>query len=142
MYNVDTVNNVIQKESMLLIAKQYKSKIIEYVKKNAGCSLKDISQSISNTLSYSSICKLLKSNGISHKRISTRIVCKDLTQIEESRKIFVKDLNYNIHDAIYIDETAFKISDIKRYGYTIKGEEINKTVMGGALKVANIISNR
>lgn len=37
-------------------------------------------------------------------------------------------MNYNIDEAIYIDVTSFKLSDLKRYGYTIKGEEINKTI--------------
>ena len=106
-------------------SKIYKNNIIEYVTNNRGCSLKDISKSINCEISNSSICRIIKKNNLTHRRISNRIICKDMDDINKNRKEFVKNMNYKIEDAIFLDEVSFKITDLKRYGYGVKGEEIN-----------------
>ena len=37
-------------------------------------------------------------------------------------------MDFNINDAIYIDESSFCINQIKNYGYSKKGEKINKLI--------------
>jgi hypothetical protein len=37
-------------------------------------------------------------------------------------------MDYKINDAVFIDESSFTITDMRRYGYTIKGQEINNVV--------------
>ena len=37
-------------------------------------------------------------------------------------------MDYKIHDAVFIDESSFTITDMKRYGYTVQGQEINNVV--------------
>ena len=106
-------------------SKIYKNNIIEYVTNNRGCSLKDISKSINCEISNSSICRIIKKNNLTHRRISNRIICKDMDDINKNRKEFIKNMNYKIEDAIFLDEVSFKITDLKRYGYGVKGEEIN-----------------
>ena len=37
-------------------------------------------------------------------------------------------MDYKISDAVFIDESSFTINDMKRYGYTVQGQEINNVV--------------
>ena len=91
---------------------------------NLGCSLEDIKKSINNELSPSTICKILKQNKITHKRISNRVVCDSLENIDNKRTEFMKNLNFDVEDAVYIDETSFCLNDLKNYGYSKSGESI------------------
>jgi hypothetical protein len=107
----------------------YRNNIISYVNSNEGCSLKEIKEhATNNIISNSTICKLLKKENISHKRINNRIICKDIALIEQNRKDFVSNINYDIKDIIFIDESSFCITDLKRYGYSFKGKEIKKLI--------------
>ena len=93
----------------------YKNNIISYVNSNEGCSLKEIKEhATNNTISNSTICKLLKKENISHKRINNRIICKDIALIEQNRKDFVSNINYDIKDIIFIDESSFCITELKK----------------------------
>ena len=105
----------------------YINSIKTYVANNEGCVLNDIKNSINNMLSNSTICRILKENKITRKKINNRIVCKDINKIKESRNIFANNnhdeqfLNY-----ISIDESSFCITDINKYGYSKAGKEIKK----------------
>jgi len=52
----------------------FKNEIINYVEKNNGCSLIDISNNINKKLSLSSICRVLQDNNITHKKINNQII--------------------------------------------------------------------
>ena len=122
-----TTYNMIKKLHGLNKKKEYESAIIEYVNNNEGCTLNDIIKNVTNTLSKSSICRLLKENNISRKRIRNRIVCKDINKIMIERNNFANNLNSNdFNNYISIDESSFCISDVKLYGYSKKNKEIKK----------------
>lgn len=105
----------------------YVNSIVEYVRNNKGCSIYDIYlHAVNRQISLSTISRIAKANGISHKRINNKVIGKDIAKIEEERKTFAQERNYDIKDAIFIDETSFCINDHKRYGFGMKGEEINK----------------
>ena len=104
----------------------FEDNIISYVHNNPGCSLNDILISIPNiNISKSSICKILKKNNITRKLINNKILPLNIDVIEYKRKIFKNNIN-NFYNFISIDETSFCISDYIRYGYSKKGEIINK----------------
>lgn len=108
--------------------KELVDKIINYINKNSGCSLKDIKNYINNKISISTIHRILKNNNISHKKIKNHLVFKSKNEIDSIRKEFVKNINIDdINNNIYIDESSFCINDNKRYGYSLKGHKINIT---------------
>lgn len=101
--------------------------IVNYVTNNKGCSIYDIYlNAVNKQISLSTISRIAKANGISHKRINNKTICKDETKVLEERKTFARGRNYNIEDVIFIDEVSFCIDDHKRYGFGLKGEEIKK----------------
>lgn len=102
-------------------------KLIHYENKNEGCSLKDIKEYINNELSFSSICRILKKNNITKKRISNKISPLDEEKIINNRITFSKEINDDqIKEAFYLDETSFCISDYKKQGYSKKNKLIQK----------------
>ena len=71
----------------------------------------------------------LKENNISHKRIQNRIVCKDINKIKEDRNNFSNNNdNNNFNEYISIDESSFCITDLQKYGYSKKGQEIKRII--------------
>ena len=106
----------------------YLSVINNYVESNSGCSLNDIHLNIKKEISKTSIINILKKLNITHKRINNHIICKDPGKIIDERKLFVDNLNFNINDAIYIDESSFCVNQVVNYGYSKKGVEINKLI--------------
>lgn len=121
----EEIFNRINKKSYKLI--HYENKIVDFVNKNEGCSLKDIDEHIDNELSFSSICRILKINGITKKRISNKISPLDEEKIIKNRITFSKQIiNNQINEAFYLDETSFCISDYKRHGYSKKSKPIQK----------------
>ena len=74
-----------------------------------------------NNLSKSSVCRILKENNISRKRIQNKIVCKDINKIKEDRNKFSNNNdNNNFNQYISIDESSFCITDLQKYGYLKK----------------------
>lgn len=98
----------------------YTTNIIDYVNNNEGCTLKNIRDYIDNKLSYTSICRILKENNITRKKIQNRIVCKNIDKINEDRTNFANNSdNDNFSEYISIDESSFCVNDLQRYGYSI-----------------------
>ena len=109
---------------------KFNNLIINYVNENLGCNLKDINTNITkNEISLSSICRVLKENNISRKKINTKIVCKDENKIIEDRKNFCEETNKtDFYDYISIDESSFCINQVNNYGYSKKNVEIHKII--------------
>lgn len=108
----------------------YEASIVEYVDNNNGCSLNDIHMHIDKHISKSSICKLLKKNKITRKKVNTRIVGKDIEKIKQDRHNFsdkIKNENIIFNDLYLIDESSFCINDYSNKGYSKSGVEIKKT---------------
>ncbi len=55
-------------------SKTFREKIVNFVRNNIGCSLDDIWLAVDKNLSKSAICRVLQVNGLSHRRISNRVV--------------------------------------------------------------------
>jgi hypothetical protein len=55
-------------------SKTFSEQIVNFVINNAGCSLNDIWLAVDKNLSKSAICRVIKANGLSHRRISNRVV--------------------------------------------------------------------
>jgi hypothetical protein len=72
--------------------------------------------------------RILKENNISRKRIQNRIVCKDVTKIKEDRINFSNNDNSKFSEYISIDESSFCITDLQKYGYSKKGQEIKRMI--------------
>ena len=96
---------------------QFSSKIVDYVKENNGCTLNDITKNITNNKlraqralrgltgpSLSTICRIIKDNNNTRKKIYNKIVCKDINQIIDERKLFNKNILENYFDYISIDD--------------------------------------
>lgn len=109
----------------------YTNDILTFVKNNEGCNLKEISNHINNELAPSTISIMLKKNNITHKKYKTHIIPKSESEIIELRKDYSNTINKNdfINNTISIDETSIKISDVRRFGYSEKGKEINKNII-------------
>ena len=108
---------------------KYINSIIDYVNKNNGCSLIDINKNVTkNNISLSTICRILKDNKISRKKLNIRVVCKDINKIEEDRINCSLLIDDNFYDYISIDESSFCINDILNYGYSKKNVEIKKII--------------
>jgi hypothetical protein len=85
---------------------QYTDSIIQYVNNNNGCSLEDIKNNITNNnLSFSSICRVLKENNITRKKIINKIVCKDIDKIIKERHDYKTSINESYYDYISVDES-------------------------------------
>lgn len=104
----------------------YLSEVKLFVDQNNGCSLNDIYLHINKKISKSSIINIHKKLNITNKKINNHIVCKDIAVVIQERKIFAENMNWDINDAIFIDESSFCINEIKEYGYSKKGIKINK----------------
>ena len=105
----------------------YILKIIDFVYKNEGCLLNDIYEFLNKEISKSTICRILKENGITRKRCNIRVVCKDIDKIEEIRYEFSKNVEDDTFlESEFIDETSFCVNDIYNYGFSKKGKEILK----------------
>ena len=88
---------------------QYADSIIQYVNNN-GCSLEDIKNNVTNNnLSFSSICRVLKENNITRKKIINKIVCKDIEKIIKERHEYKESINESYFDYISIDESRLKM---------------------------------
>lgn len=106
---------------------KYSLNIINFVYKNEGCLLEDIYNFINKEISKSTICRILKENNITRKRCNIRVVCKDISKIEEIRNEFSKNvIKEEFLESEFIDETSFCVNDIINYGYSEKGKEILK----------------
>jgi hypothetical protein len=133
-FNYNIINNIPVTQEQIKNNKNHKNNKINkyidninlFINNNIGCSLNDIYTHINKEISKSSICNILKKLNISHKKINNNIVCKDIDKIINERKIFATNFNMNINDIIYIDESSFCINQTKNYGYSKKGEKINK----------------
>jgi transposase len=108
---------------------KYSSLIVDYVNNNIGCSLYDINKDITqNNISLSTICRILKENRITRKKINTRIVCKDIDKIELDRHNFSLNIDDTFYDYISIDESSFCIDYTKTKGYSKISVEIKKLI--------------
>ena len=109
---------------------KYIDTIKNYINNNEGSSLDKIVKEVTNNeLSKSTVCRLLKENNISRKRIQSRIVCKDINKIKEDRTNFANNSdNNNFNEYISIDESSFCITDLQQYGYSKKGQEIKRMI--------------
>jgi transposase len=109
---------------------KYIDSIKNYVNNNQGTTLDKLVKEVTNNdLSKSSVCRILKENNISHKRIQNRIVCKDINKIKEDRNNFSNNNdNNNFNEYISIDESSFCITDLQKYGYSKKGQEIKRII--------------
>lgn len=89
----------------------YGNTIVNYVTNNKGCSIYDIYlNAVNKQISLSTISRIAKANGICHKRINNKTICKDKTKIEEERKIFARERDDNIEDVIFIDEVSYALA--------------------------------
>ena len=57
-------------------------------------------------------------------RISNKIICKDKEEINEDRRTFAQQMDYDMNNVIFLDEVSFCINDHQRYGYGFTGEDI------------------
>lgn len=107
---------------------QFEKQVCNYVNDNNGCSLNDIINNIPNiNISKSSICKILKKNNISNKRFKTRIIPKNIEEINIDRCNVANNFsNEEFINMIAIDEMPIRIDDYTKYGYSKKGVEILK----------------
>ena len=91
------------------------------MKQNIGCSIYDIyiyGCDVKRQYHYRP-SRIAKANGIIHKRISNKIICKDMEKIKEDRKIFAQRMNYDMNNVIFLDEVSFCINDHQRYEYGV-----------------------
>ena len=104
---------------------RYAERVVDFVKQNIGCSIYDIYlYGCGKEISLSTISRIAKANGIVHKRLSNKIICKDMEKINEDRRTFAQQMNYDMNDVIFLDEVSFCINDHQRYGYGFSGEDI------------------
>ena len=62
----------------------YTDRVVSYVKQDIGCSIYDIYlYGCRKEISLSTISRIAKANGIVHKRISNKIICKDIEKINQ-----------------------------------------------------------
>lgn len=117
--------NCIQHQHGLNKKYQYIDSIKNYVNEHEGCTLNDIVKNVTNdNLSNSSICRILKENNITRKKIQNRIVCKDINKIKEDRQNFANnDDNNDFINYISIDESSFCITGF--YIYSLLMQTIN-----------------
>ena len=61
-------------------------------------------------------------------RISNKIICKDKEEINEDRRTFAQQMDYDMNNVIFLDEVSYArkrgINDHQRYGYGFTGEDI------------------
>ena len=108
---------------------KYSSLIVDYINNNTGCSLYDINKDITqNNISLSTICRILKENRITRKKINTRIVCKDIDKIELDRHIFSLIIDETFYDYISIDESSFCVDNTTTNVYSKISVQIKKLI--------------
>ena len=92
------------------------SAIVTYVKANTGSTIYDLyNHAVHKKISLSTISRIAKANGIVHKRINNKTVAKDPELIEEDRKRFVSEIDYDMKDVIYsacADEVSMRASAV------------------------------
>jgi transposase len=93
----------------------YQNIIINFIENNQGCNLNDIYKNCNMNISKSSICRLLKNNNYSYKKINNRSIPYDKTILDNT-----------FMNTISIDECSFCINDYKQYGYSKKNIKFNK----------------
>jgi len=99
---------MVEKSEIFQSIKRYKytQQIVDYVVNNNGCSLYDIKENITkDDLSLSTICRVLKENDISRKKIYTKVVCKDIPKINIDKQNFKLITDNTFYDYISIDES-------------------------------------
>ena len=105
----------------------YQNIIINFIENNQGCNLNDIYKNSNINISKSSICRLLKNNNYSYKKINNRSIPYDKTILDTNRKTFTNNiLDNTFMNTISIDECSFCINDYKQYGYSKKNIKFNK----------------
>ena len=70
---------------------------------------------VDKKISLSTISRIAKANGIVHKRINNKTVAKDPELIEEDRKRFVSEIDYDMKDVVYsacADEVSMRASAV------------------------------
>lgn len=135
-YNMNIINNEPIINNQLTENKIHKNTKINnyfndiksFVQNNEGCVLNDIYLHINKGISKSSICNALKKLSITRKKINNHIVCKDIDKIIKERQTFATNMNFDMNEAIYLDESSFCIDLHNTYGYSFKGKEINKLI--------------
>lgn len=126
--NIDSVTTINSVTTKPYKKKRYRyvENIKTFVKNNEGCSLNAIKDNCCKDLSKSTIIRILKDSNITHKRITNKTVYKTEEAINIDRQNFVKSINYNINDVIFIDEVSFCVNDNEHYGYSESGKKIVK----------------
>ena len=105
----------------------YQDIIINFIENNLGCNLNDIYKNCNINISKSSICRLLKNNNYSYKKINNRIIPYNKQILDKNRNIFSNNISDNAFiNTISIDECSFCINDYKQYGYSKKNIKFNK----------------
>ena len=73
---------------------KYADRVVNYVKQNIACSIYDIYlYGCRKEISLSTISRIAKANGIVHKRLSNKIICKDMEKINEDRRVFAQQMS-------------------------------------------------
>ena len=72
-------------------------------------------------LQYQELLKLMELFSRKRIRLSNKIICKDMEKIDEERRTFAQQMNYDMNNVILCaqarDEVSFCINDHQRYGY-------------------------
>ena len=67
------------------------------------CKIIDIKNNVTqDNLSFTSICRVLKENKITRKKIIVKIVCKDIDKITNERKNYKPTINKSFYDFISV----------------------------------------
>lgn len=107
----------------------YEKTIIDYVNNNNGCTLNDILKDNFNNnnikISKSSICKILKKNNITRKKIINKNLPISYDELCQKRQEYSKLYDkINFINYISIDESSFCVDDYNKKGYSRKGNKI------------------
>ncbi len=129
IYDINNLTQIINKR---IIIKSKEPKIIKYKKitvneinENPRLTLKELKLKLNNCVSVSTLCRILKNEKISYKKINNRLVFKTEEKINEERKVWSKNVNIaDYSSGIHIDESSFCVNDLKEYGYAKKGIRI------------------
>ena len=91
----------------------YAKAVVDYVTTNKGCSIYDIyNNAVNKEISLSTISRIAKANNIVHKKINLKTVAKDVTLINEDRKKFAQDMDYDMNSVIFTDEVSMRASAV------------------------------
>jgi len=104
---------------------KYTETVLNFIEKNIGCCLINISKHINDIISYSSICRILKDNKITHKKIGNKVSFKENQGIDTKRSLFCLGIDKEIYkNSLFIDEASFSFSSQNKYGYSRSGNSI------------------